>query len=138
MFPGESTEAPPSVEEVDQFHRSINNFKRGPTDSEKQYVEQYAKPMVEEEAQEEQECPVNNCWTRMSFADKLCQLVQKPPLYPGEEEIDELDEVGNPYLEELHLSAPDSPTQPCMAWLSISHLISTRNLGNLGNLGREL
>lgn len=99
MFPGESAEVPPSFEETDQLHWSIKKFKRGPIDLE----EEPSEPMVADEETEDQDNSMEIGWPKMTFAEKLWQKQERPPLYMGEDEIDELDDVGIPFLEELHL-----------------------------------
>lgn len=46
-----------------------------------------------------------NFQTGMSFADKLRQKPQKPPIYTGENEVDELDKASLSFMPKLHLGS---------------------------------
>lgn len=72
--------------------------------------EEYSDSLMVEDAGNDQVEEPTNCWNGISFAEKLKQKQQRPPIYTGKDEMDELDEAGLAFLEELMLEVR---TQHC-------------------------
>lgn len=75
MLAAESTEVAPSPEEVNQLHRSIKKFKWGPADLDTDQTDS----MLADDANVEHAAPMDDCWTTLTFADKVRQQSKKPP-----------------------------------------------------------
>lgn len=126
--PSEPTEVSPSPEEIDQLHRSVKTFKRGPVDLDDDCYE----PMMADEEFAASE-PVENCWSHMTFAEKLHQQPTKPPLHIGGMKSMNLMMPEYPFWKSctcLHLTLL---VPPFMDRLSISLLTSTKSPRNLGS-----
>lgn len=67
--------------------------------------EEYSDSLMVEDAGNDQVEEPTNCWNGISFAEKLKQKQQRPPIYTWKDEMDELDEAGLAFLEELMLEA---------------------------------
>lgn len=58
----------------------------------------------------------------MSFADKLRQKPQKPPIYTGESEVDELDKASLSFMPKLHLGSTNK-MEPVLQGLVVQYTL---------------
>lgn len=110
-----STEDTPLLEERDQLHQSIKKFKSLFLDQDAEDVE------MRQGEGDTFTIGITNAvvWSRMSFADKVREQTPRPPIYIGEGEIDDFDEIYLPCIRNIGSDEKESRMFP---WCQIVHI----------------
>lgn len=105
----------PSSEEKDQLHRSVKKFKR-------RFVEDLTEDVDMGQggpASPGPELSGAGVWSGVSFADKVRAPVKRPPIYTGEDEVDNFDETYLPQIGDMGVGHEGSNSSP---WGPIVHI----------------